>query len=147
MRNSATEQIRNGVYFPQTPARGYLANRQITILIAFGLVLWFVAALFIRLAPFELFQGGANTMLLFAVTVPLAWPAIQADKRIAKLSPDQLLPGVAIASAAAMLCDGIGLIWWSIYGEADRLPGAAWLLWGVALFLFAAFFDSRRRNG
>ena len=115
-------------------------------MIAFGLAFWLVAALFICLAPFGLFDRGVGTMVLFAVTVPLAWLSVQVAKRIAALAPAQVLQGVAIASAAAMLCDGIGLVWWSIYGEGDRLPGAAWLLWGVGLILFAAFFDARRQG-
>ena len=123
-----------------------LADRQVAILVAFGLAFWLVAALFIRLALFDVFNRGIGTMLLFAATVPVAWVSVQIAKRIATLAPAQILPGVAVASAAAMLCDGIGLIWWSIYGQADRLPGAAWLLWGVGLLLFAAFFDGRRQR-
>lgn len=146
MGNISAPRISNDPSFAEASSRSHLADRQVAILIGFGLVFWLIAAVFIGLAPFDLFNGGANTMLLFAVTVPLAWIAVQVAKRIATLSPDQLLPGAAIASAAAMLCDGIGLIWWSIYGEADRLPGAAWLLWGVGMILFAAFFGGRRRT-
>jgi hypothetical protein len=127
-------------------AHDRLAARQIAILVAFGLAFWLVAALFIRFAPFDVFNRGLSLMLLFATTAPVAWLSVQIAKLIARLTPGQLLPGVAVASASAMLCDGIGLIWWSIYGGADRLPGAAWLLWGVGLILFAAFFDGRRRG-
>lgn len=124
---------------------GDLRDRQVASMVAFGLVFWLVAALFIRLAPFGLFDRAEGTILLFALTVPLAWISVQFAKWIAVLAPDQLLPGVAVASAAAMLCDGIGLIWWSLYGEGDRLAGAAWLLWGVGLILLSAFFDGRRQ--
>ncbi len=127
-------------------ARGRLTDRQSTILIVFGLAFWLAAALFIRLAPYGLWDGGVGTMMLFAFTVPVALLSVKVAKRVAGLAPDQVLPGVAIASAAAMLCDGIGLVWWSIYGESDRLPGAAWLLWGVGMILFAAFFHARRQG-
>jgi hypothetical protein len=127
-------------------ADGRLSNRQLMVLIAFGLAFWLAAALFIRMAPLGLFGCGPGTMILFAMTVPLAWFSVEVARRIARLSSEQLLPGLAVASAAAMLCDGIGLIWWSIYGRGDRLPGAAWILWGVGLILFAAFFSARRQG-
>ncbi|PAX07071.1 hypothetical protein CKY28_13555 [Sphingomonas lenta] len=128
------------------PSPGRLSDRQAAILVAFGLAFWLVAALFIRIAPFDVFGRDVGTILLFAATLPLAWASVRVAERIAALAPDQLLPGVALASAAAMLCDGVGLIWWGLYGDGDRLPGAAWLLWGVGLILFAAFLDGRRRT-
>jgi hypothetical protein len=127
-------------------ADGRLSNRQLVVLIAFGLAFWLAAALFIRMAPLGLFGGGPGTMILFAMTVPLARFSVEVAKRIARLSSEQLLPGLAVPSAAAMLCDGIGLIWWPIYGDGDRLAGAAWILWGVGLILFAAFFSARRQG-
>ena len=123
-----------------------LTDQQIGKLIAFGLIFWLVAALFIRWAPLDLFAGGGGTRLLFAATIPVAWLSVQLAKRLATLTAGQLLPGVAIASAAAMLCDGVGLVWWSVYGEGDRLPGAAWILWGVGCILFAAFSVDRRQG-
>jgi hypothetical protein len=146
MFSSAFSQTTNDVDPTTKLPRSRLTDQQLTVMIAFGLAFWLVAALFIRLAPAGLFGRGAGTMILFAITVPSAWLSVQVAKRIAALATAQLLPGVAVASAAAMLCDGIGLIWWSIYGEGDRLPGAAWLLWGVGLILFAAFFDARRQG-
>ena len=123
-----------------------LSDRQIAILVSFGLVFWLVAALFIRIAPFGVFERGAGTVVLFASSVPVAWLSVGIARWIATLAPAQLVAGVAVASAAAMLCDGVGLIWWSVYGDGDRLPGAAWLLWGVGLILFAAFLDARRQG-
>lgn len=146
MEYAASAQASNREDKPATPASGRLSGRQLIILIAFGLAFWLVAAVFIRLAPFGLFDRGPGTILLFAVTVPFAWVSVRIAARIATLGPAQLLPGAAVASAAAMLCDGTGLIWWSIYGEGDRLPGAAWLLWGVGSILFAALFDARRQG-
>lgn len=128
------------------PRAHHLDARQFAMLIGFGLVFWLAAAWFIRLAPFNVFNRGVGTILLFAATVPVAWVSVGLAKHIASLTPAQRLPGVAIASATAMLCDGIGLIWWPIYGTADRLPGAAWLLWGVGMLLFAAYHSGQSQG-
>jgi hypothetical protein len=138
------EPNNSGATMRRSPGR--LTDRQSAILIAFGLAFWLVAALFIQSAPLAFFDGGIGTMLLFAITVPLAWVSVEIAKRVAALAPDQTLPGVAVASAAAMLCDGIALVWSPIYGDGDRLPGAAWILWGVGLILSAAFLDARRQG-
>jgi hypothetical protein len=128
------------------PAR--LSRRQIAIVVAWGVLFWFVAALFIRHAPAELFGGGAATALLFAFTALIAWPSVWITRQLASLKPDQLVAGTAIASAAAMLCDGVGLTWSPLYGPAGAVPvaAAAWLLWGVGLILVAAFVAARRQG-
>lgn len=146
MQSLATSQRGKETRSAVTSVGSRLTSRQLTILIVFGLVFWLVAALYIRFAPFGAFDRGPSTMLLYTITVPAAWISVQVAKRLATLAADQLLPGVAIASAAAMLCDGIGLVWWPLYGEADRLPGAAWLLWGVGMILIAAFVEARRQG-
>ncbi len=146
MQSPSTSQRSKDAGTLATPVSSRLTSQQLTILVGFGLVFWLVAALFIRFAPFGVLDRGVSTMLLYAITVPAGWISVQVGKRLAALAPDQLLPGMAIGSAAAMLLDGIGLVWWSIYGVADRLPGAAWLLWGVAMILIAAFVEARRQG-
>ena len=113
-------------------------------MIAFGLAFWLAAALFIRLAPGVVFDRGLGTALLYAGTEPVAWASVQFAGRLATLTPGQALPAVAIGSAAALLCDRVRLLWWPIYRAADRLPGGAWLLWGVGLSLIAGYRDDRR---
>ncbi len=112
-------------------------------------MLWFVAALFIRqTASTALFARGPATALLFAAAWPIAWLAVRATRRLAALTAAQLVPGLALASAAAMLCDGIGITWTTLYGPrgADLAPPAAWLLWGVATILISAFASARSRG-
>jgi branched-subunit amino acid transport protein AzlD len=123
-----------------------LSNRQLAIIITFGIIFWLIAALFIRIAPFGLFARGPATIALFMVTMLVAWLPVRLLTLLAALSAPQLVPGVAIASAAAMLLDGVGLIWWPVYGAADRLPGAAWLLWGVGWILIAAYGENHRQK-
>lgn len=131
---------------PETHAAGAsLAPRQIAILIAWGVVLWFAAAMFIRFAPDAIFARGPATALAFAAAAPLAWLCIRGTRRIAALRRRQQVAGVALAAAAAMLCDGVAFTWTSIYrpGDRDLAPAAAWILWGVALTILGAFAAER----
>ena len=125
-----------------------LSPRQAAILVGWGVLLWFAVALFIRWAPPVLFGRGVATALLFAAAAPIAWASVWATQWVASLRPDQLVAGAALASAAAMFCDGIALTWSSLYGSgADLVPAAAWLLWGVAAILTAAFAAAHRQSG
>ncbi len=122
-----------------------LRSRQVVIVLAWGILLWFLAAVFIRYAPPVLFERGAATAFLFATVVPIAWVTIWATRRVASLGPDQLVAGVALGCAAAMFCDGIALTWSALYGSGkDLVPAAAWLLLGVGAILVAAFITARR---
>ena len=125
-----------------------LGRRQVAIVVAWGVVFWFIAAVFIRQAPVGLFGGGLATALLFAATVPIAWPSAWITRSLAALKPDQVVVGTALASAAAMLCDGIGLTWSSLYGPVGAAPlvAAAWLLWGAGWILLAAFVTARQQG-
>src|SRR5579862_8634196 len=102
---------------PIQVSTGALSRRQTAIVVAWGVALWLLAALFIRwAAPTSLFAGGPATVLLFASGAPVAWLAVRATRRLAALSVAQVVPGVAVACAAAMLCDGIGFTWTTVYG-------------------------------
>lgn len=76
-----------------------------------GVLFWLAAVLFIRHGIPAGFFGGAAGALLFALTVPAALLLIWTCKRMAALRTDQLVAGVAVASAAALFCDGIALTW------------------------------------
>lgn len=126
---------------------GSLSPRQAAILVAWGVLLWFGVALFIRWAPPILFGRGVETAMLFAVAAPIAWALIWVTQQIASLRADQLVASAALASAAAMFCDGIALTWSSLYGSGtDLVPAAAWLLWGVAAIITAAFATAHRQG-
>ena len=116
---------------------------------AWGVLLWFAAAMAIRFAPDTMFARGTAIACAFAAALPLGWLAVWATRRIASLSPAQVLPGVVIACASAMLCDGIGFTWTSIYGadHPDLVPAAAWLLWGVAIILVIAICQPVAEGG
>ena len=76
MQSLSTSQRSKDADTRATPVSSRLTNRQLTILVGFGLVFWLVAALFIRFAPFGVFDRGVSTMLLYAITVPAGWISV-----------------------------------------------------------------------
>jgi len=131
-----------------TSTRGQLHPRQTASLAALGIVLWFLAALLIRYAgPAGLFDGGLASALLFALTIPAAWLLARLCRRTAGLTPGQLVPGVAVASLAGLLCDAMALTWTpALYGAdaAHIVPAVAWLFWGVGFCLALALVIAGR---
>ena len=130
-------------------AAGQLSGRQTAIVIGWGVLLWLLVALLIRAAPGQLFDRGLWTVALFATAWPNAWVTVWLTRRIARLSLDQLVPGCALACAAAMLCDGVALTWTSLYGPGarDLVAVGATLLWGVAAIIVTAFAAAQRGRG
>jgi hypothetical protein len=130
-------------------AAASLHRDQIVRLAALAIVLWYAAALCIRVGLPAGLYGGSAGALLFVATGGLAWPTVRLAARVGALRPFQVVPGVAMACAVAMLCEGIALTWApAVYGGVSpRLAlGAAWLLWGVGAILLAAATTGRRRH-
>ena len=91
--------------------------------------------------------GGYGRPLLFIAAIPLALGFVPLARRVGHLRTHQIVPGLALATMAATLCDGIALTWLrGLYGTdpAEVLAGAAWLFWGVGLGLLWAFLLERR---
>lgn len=112
-----------------------LTTGQIARLAPAAVALWFAAAMAIRAgAPLGCFDGVLHIVTLLA-SVPLAWGLVWLVQRVASLRAAQLIAGTALACGVALLCDAVALSFApELYG-ADRaatLPGAAWLMWGVA---------------
>jgi len=87
---------------------------------------------------------------MFALGIPLCWLSVLLSRRLARLKAGQALPGIAIGLVAATFCDAIALTWGrGLYGSdpAQVLYGAAWILWGVGLFLLFAYLADRRQAG
>src|SRR5436189_806160 len=116
-----------------THARGFVLPAVL------GLVGWFIAAMFIRLAiPLGWFAPPL-TVVLFVVAVPASWLLVELVRRLA--GGADLLARVTIMCVVALLLDGLALVWLpSLYGAegAELLPAAAWLLFGVGWIEFAA---------
>jgi hypothetical protein len=121
---------------------------QIVSIAAWATLLWFAAALFIRWIPIAYFGRGALTILLFIAAIPVGWATVWATRRAARLKREQLLGGVALGCAIAVLLDGIALTWTQLYGHAgdDLVPAAAWLLWGIGAILTAAVVMVQNRD-
>ena len=141
-------QLQSDLHRQRATIHGQLRCGQVTRLAALGIALWLLFALLIRFSiPTGLFGSAAASALLFAAAFPLAWLMIRLCQRIAALTPGQIVPGVAVASAAALPCDGVALTWVpGLYGAdaASVLPAAAWLFWGVGVILALALVMARR---
>lgn len=119
--------------------------RRLIRLAGWGVFLWFVVALAIRFSPPWLFGRGVWTLLLFAGAIPSGWGTVWLTRKLFGLNRSELVAASALASAAAMLCDGIAFTWSGLYGPETRdvVPAAAFILWGVAWILVAAFRQAR----
>ena len=88
-----------------------MTNRQWIILVVSGLVLWFVAAMMIRvLEPMGALDDGARMItyvLVFPGTAPFIWGLVQ----LARLKTGQVTLGSAIVVMSAMFADGLALSW------------------------------------
>jgi hypothetical protein len=95
---------------------------QIAILVVYGFVLWFAAALLVRtIGPMGLLEGSWG-ILIFLLVIPV--------------------------TATALLLDGVAHAWFPrIYGTDLELivQGAAAIFWGAGVGLFLAFIMNKVR--
>ncbi len=114
---------------------------------AFALLLWITGAVLIRLLiPFEVFAGGALTVLIFAAGIAINVPTIWLIQRMGGLRREQTVAGMALGSAVALICDGVAITWapWLYGGVTPDLHRAgAWLLWTAGFGLAFAFIAQR----
>jgi len=113
---------------------------QVAALILLGIALWGFVTFNIHAHPEKtLAQGEPLRMLLMAPIAGLV--SVWLCKFVGRLSPEQILPGVAVVGAVAMLLDGGALQWFpSLYGSDEKVLrlGAAGLLWGYGAGFAAA---------
>jgi hypothetical protein len=113
---------------------------QVGALALLAAVLWFLVTLNIRLMPNSLTDPVAGPVS-FVMAVPGGWISVWLTKWVGRLAWDQVLPGVAIVGAVAMMMDGAALRWlptlYSLNDTTVRL-GAAGLLWGYGVGLGVA---------
>jgi hypothetical protein len=126
-----------------------LRKTQIYLLVSLGIALWILVTLNIRLRPDSLLDPIKGLIPFLAA--PLGgWLSVWLCKFVGKLSTDQLLPGVALVGAVAMMMDGAALKWFSsVYGfdEKTLRLGAAGLLWGYGVaFAVAVIWAARSQR-
>ncbi len=123
-----------------------LATRQVAILAGLGLLFWIGATAWIRCFP-QWLEDPLECAMTFLASIPACWLCILAARRVARLSPEQLVVGTAVVVAVATLIDAAALRWMpGVYAGSDlvRRLGAAWLLWGYGVSLGIALLMQRR---
>lgn len=124
-----------------------LSHKQITILLAAGVIFWFLFAIAIRSLPM-VFNAGIWNAVLFVATIPLGWFLVTLIQRLAGLTPELTVPGATLAFAIAFLIDGIVFTWldW-VYGDTALhvRTAAAFILYGAGVTLGIAIW--RRQTG
>ena len=121
---------------------------QILSLFALSIAFWILATLYIHFLPGSI-TSPVRGAIGFVTTLPIAGLSVLLTRRVGRLSADQLLLGVAIVGAIAMMIDGIVIRWFPAAYSSDPLAlslGAAWLLWGYGVSLCIAILMSIR-NG
>lgn len=118
-----------------------LRPSQVLRLVLLSLALWAIATAYIRLWP-AAFTDPVLGAAGFVTTLPMAWVSVWLVRRIAGA---QLLAGVSLVGAVAMMVDGVALRFCpGVYGDGEALLrlGAAWLLWGYGVSLAIALLWS-----
>ncbi len=132
-----------------TTGRVPLSRGQVVTVVVYGVVLWFLAALTCRfLAPMGVFDG-MNRVILYAAIWPGTVPFVFLAMKIARLSRSQIGIAYSIATAAAMLCDGVALAWFpALYGTKVEYIAAsgAVILWGAGVGIILACLWNKADN-
>ena len=126
-----------------------LTARQMGTLVAIGAILWFAAAMLVRIiGPMGVFEG-TNRLWTYLLVIPGTLPFVLLVRRSAGLATNQPATGMAVSTAAAMLLDGIALAWLpGLYADTVELVAAAGavILWGAGVGMVLGYLlDARGR--
>ncbi len=126
------------------------APRQTSLLVVYGIFLWFVAANLVRvIGPMGALDGTAG-LITFALVIPGTVPTLIIMRWIAKLRRDQTAIGVTIVTASALLMDGMAHAWFpQLYGTDPLLiiKGAAAIFWGAGVGLVLGLIMNKPATG
>ena len=123
-----------------------LGAKQATLCAVLGAVLWFLAAMLIKvLGPLGIFEGTAR-ILLYVLVVPGTAPFIWLIAKLAGLARNQIGVGVSFATMMAVLLDGAALAWApGLYANSvEQIAGAgAVILWGAGVGMVIGWMLNR----
>ena len=125
-----------------------LSLRQALVVIALGVVLWFLGAVIISwAAPLGGLDGGWR-LLTYALIIPGTLPFVFLVKWLARLRDDQVFAGIAAATGTAIACDSLAIPYFPIvYGTADLGDTGAVILWGGAVAIALGAMVNRPQSG
>lgn len=117
-----------------------MTDRQLVVATVLGVVLWFAAASFVRLAP-ELFDGARSSAILFGVVIITSALTVAIAEWLGRANGAVLVTMMAWGTGVALILDGLGVSFVS-YLYADVSPasqhGLALIAWGAGLGLLFA---------
>lgn len=119
---------------------------QLAILIAYGAILWFLAALVCRFAGTVGWFEGANRAILYVAVIPGTLPFVLLQRRLAQLANNQMALGTTIATTTALILDGLALAWYpQLYGPgaAQTAASGAVILWGAGVAIILGCWFNR----
>jgi hypothetical protein len=115
-------------------------------IVGFGVAIWLVAALSLRLGePLGLFEGGMR-VVSYLLAVPALAVSIAVAQRLIGFSRAEAFGAVSAMTMVAVCLDGLAFGFFpGLYGqgEAHRLGAAALVLWGGGVGMVLAYFWSR----
>ncbi len=124
------------------PRSTRLNRHQLVMSAIMGIALWLLAAIMLRyFGPMGAYDGPAR-LLMYALIIPGTYPFLLLIKKVAALGRDQIALGVALATGAAALCDGMALAWGpGLYGATPELVAGAGgtILWGAGVAIILGF--------
>lgn len=131
---------------PSDASDASLTRRQAAILAFLGAVLWFLAAVLLRyLGPLGIHEGSAR-FILYAAIIPGTVPFVFLLQWASGIARRQVAIGASLATASALLLDGIAVAWFpGLYGaEMPLVLGASTaILWGAGVAIFLGFAISK----
>jgi hypothetical protein len=115
---------------------------------SYGLALWLGAALLVRAMGPMGALSGFGLIISYVALIPGTLPAVLLTKRVMGPFIDQLLVGVSIISAIALVLAGIGFGFFpGLYGEnpAHALAASGFILWGGGVGLVLGLMLGKAR--